>query len=83
MLFNSFTFIIFFLLVTVLYYILPHKKRWILLLISSYIFYMAWKPVFIVLIIISTLTNFIISLKIYNSKTKKRKKKFITTFTFN
>ena len=38
---------------------------------------MAWKPVFIILIIISTLTNFIISLKIYNSKTKKRKKNLL------
>ena len=82
MLFNSFTFIIFFLSVTVLYYLLPHKKRWILLLISSYIFYMAWKPVFIVLIIISTLTNFIISLKIYNSKTKKRKKNLLLLSLF-
>ena len=40
MLFNSFEFLIFFPLVTILYFILPHRFRWIHLLIASCVFYM-------------------------------------------
>ena len=57
MLFNSLDFIIFFAIVVFLYYTLPHKLRWIMLLISSCIFYMCWRAELIVLIVISTLVN--------------------------
>lgn len=66
MLFNSFSFVTFLILVFLTYYILPHKFRWILLLIASYIFYAAWNPAFIVLIIFSTVVNYFIAIKIYN-----------------
>lgn len=64
MLFNSIEFIIFFLVVTTLYFLLPHKFRWILLLISSCIFYMAWKPAYIILVLICILINYIAALMI-------------------
>lgn len=54
MLFNSIHFIIFFPLVVGVYYALPHRYRWGLLLIASYYFYMCWKPEYILLIIAST-----------------------------
>ncbi len=57
MLFNSLDFIIFFAVVVFLYYTLPHKLRWIMLLIASCIFYMCWRAELIVLIVISTLVN--------------------------
>ena len=47
MLFNSFEFLIFFLVVTLSYFLLPHKFRWFLLLVASCIFYMAFIPVYI------------------------------------
>ena len=56
MLFNSLQFIIFFAIVIFLYYILPHKYRWIMLLGASYIFYMAWRIELIALILFITLT---------------------------
>ena len=77
MLFNSFVFIIFFLVVTLLYFLLPNKLRWILLLISSYIFYMAWSPVFILLIVFSTFINYFISLLIYRNKSEINKKRLL------
>lgn len=77
MLFNSFTFIIFFITVTILYFIFPHKLRWLLLLISSYIFYMAWRPELIILIVFSTFINYFISLLIYNSSNKNKRKKYL------
>ena len=42
MLFNSFSFVIFFPIVTLLYFVIPHKFRYIWLLIASYYFYMNW-----------------------------------------
>lgn len=77
MLFNSFHFIIFFIFVTISYFLLPHKFRWILLLISSYIFYMAWRAELILLIVFSTAANFIISNKMYSSKSKRRRKNLL------
>lgn len=77
MLFNSFQFLLFFVLVTVLYYSLPHKFRWILLLISSYYFYMVWKPELIILIIFSTFVNYILSLMIYRQKDNFLRKRYL------
>lgn len=77
MLFNSFNFLVFFVVVSVLYFVLPHKVRWMMLLIASYIFYMAWRPELIVLIVFSTLTNYVIGHKIYQSKDKKRRKNLL------
>lgn len=59
MLFNSTQFLIFFPIVLLIYYILPSKIRYIWLLISSYYFYMCWNPVYIVLILISTVITYI------------------------
>ena len=47
MLFNSFEFIIFFPICTILYFLLPHKFRWIHLLIASCIFYAAFIPTYL------------------------------------
>ena len=58
MLFNSLQFIIFFAAVVLLYYILPYKLRWIMLLPASCIFYMAWRPELILLIAFSSLVNY-------------------------
>ena len=62
MLFNSLEFILFFAIVLCLYFVIPQKLRWILLLISSYVFYMFWNPKYVILIIISTLVDYIVSL---------------------
>ncbi len=77
MLFNSLHFLIFFPIVTAVYFSIPHKYRWILLLISSYYFYMSWKAEYVILIIISTLIDYIAGIIIYNSKTQRRKNLFL------
>jgi alginate O-acetyltransferase complex protein AlgI len=74
MLFNSFHFLVFFPIVVGLYYALPQKFRWILLLIASYYFYMSWKAEYIILIVASTLVDFGAGLAIENADSKKRKK---------
>src|SRR3989338_11670685 len=77
MLFNSLHFLIFLPIVIVLYFSIPHKYRWILLLISSFYFYMSWKPEFIILIIISTLIDYFAAIQIYKSNTQRVKRLFL------
>lgn len=72
LIFNSVGFLIFFPAVAALYFIIRHKYRWILLLISSYYFYMSWKPEYIILIAVSTLVSYISAINISNSKAKKK-----------
>ena len=58
MLFNSIEFFVFFIAVLLLYYNLPYKFRWILLLIASYYFYMCWEPAYALLILFSTCVDY-------------------------
>src|SRR5699024_8140766 len=60
----SIEFIIFFFIVTMIYFLIPHKLRWILLLVSSCIFYMAWQPAYIILVLICALINYFSALMI-------------------
>lgn len=55
MLFNSAAFLIFFPVVTTVYFLLPHRFRWLLLLAASCYFYMAFIPRYI-LILAATIT---------------------------
>src|ERR1035438_7294 len=58
MLFNSYTFIAFFIVVLILHNLpFPWKVKKINLLIASYIFYAAWNPPFILLLWISTVVD--------------------------
>lgn len=58
MLFNSFHFMLFYPLVVLFYFALPHRVRYIWLLIASYYFYMCWNAKYAVLIGISTLITY-------------------------
>ena len=58
MLFNSIDFLLFFPLVTVVYFLLPHRVRWMWLLVTSYYFYMSWNPRYALLIALSTLITY-------------------------
>ena len=59
MLFNSIDFLIFFPIVTTLYFVLPHKIRNYWLLIASYFFYMCWNPKYILLLMTSTVITYL------------------------
>ena len=77
MLFNSLHFLIFFPIVLVLYFFLPHRYRWVLLLIASYYFYISWNPWYISLIIASTLIDYFASLKMEGLSTKRERTPFL------
>ena len=50
MLFNSIDFVIFYVLVTTLYFTCPYKFRWVILLAASCYFYMAFVPIYILIL---------------------------------
>lgn len=77
MLFNTFEFLLFFLIVFVLFFSLPQKRRWIVLLASSYFFYGYWKPSYLILIASSTISDYFISNAIYKLKNLKTKKNLL------
>ncbi len=73
MLFNSIEFFLFFPVVLLSYYALPHKFRWAFLLVASYYFYMCWKPEFAILIMASTVIDYFTGLGIGTLKSHKAK----------
>jgi len=58
MLFNSFQFLLFFPTATLLYFLLPYRFRWQLLLLASCLFYMAFIPWYIVILIVTILIDY-------------------------
>lgn len=74
MLFHSFSYLIFFPIVVLAYFALPHRYRWSLLLISSYYFYMSWNPAYALLILFSTCVDYFLAKKIETTETKKNKR---------
>jgi D-alanyl-lipoteichoic acid acyltransferase DltB (MBOAT superfamily) len=64
-------------MVVLLYFALPHKYRWLFLLIASYYFYMNWKPIYALLIFFSTLVTWGCGLLVERAKSQSLKKKFL------
>jgi alginate O-acetyltransferase complex protein AlgI len=73
MLFNSLEFLIFFPLVTAIYFLLPHKFRWLHLLIASCIFYAAFVPVYILILLFTIVIDYFAGLMIENSAGSTRR----------
>ena len=59
MLFNSFEFAIFFPIVTILYFVLPHRRRGAFLLAASSVFYMAFVPAYIAVLFATILIDYV------------------------
>jgi alginate O-acetyltransferase complex protein AlgI len=75
MLFNSYTFIVFFIIVLILHNLpFSWKTKKINLLIASYVFYAAWNPPFILLLWLSTVVDFFVGRALYTQENKHKKK---------
>ncbi|MEO9558870.1 MAG: MBOAT family protein, partial [Nonlabens ulvanivorans] len=57
--FISISYLLFFPVIALLYYVLPHKLRWILLLVGSYFFYMSWNVKYALLMLLSTVITYL------------------------
>jgi alginate O-acetyltransferase complex protein AlgI len=73
MLFNSFGFLIFFPIVTLLYYLFPHKWRWAHLLVASCVFYAAFIPVYILILFFTIIIDYVAGILIEKANDRKRK----------
>jgi D-alanyl-lipoteichoic acid acyltransferase DltB (MBOAT superfamily) len=74
MLFNTIDFVVFLPIIIFLYYLIPQKFRWIMLLAASYYFYMSWKVEYIFLIAFSTLVDYFTGILMEKSSTKKSRR---------
>ncbi|CAN5914247.1 MBOAT family protein [soil metagenome] len=83
MLFNSLQFLLFFIAVTSLYFALPHKKRWLLLLLASCWFYIAFIPVYIFILLFTIAIDYIAGIAIEKNSGRKRKMFLIASIVAN
>ena len=74
MLFNSFEFLIFFPIVTLVYFLLPGRIQWIWLLVMSYFFYMNWHAEYALLMAACTVVTYACGRIITALPEKKHKK---------
>ncbi len=73
MLFNSLQFVLFYIVVTILYFQLRHRGRiWLLLLASSY-FYLVFKPIYILILLVTIVVDYFAGIWIAKTEGKKRK----------
>lgn len=73
MLFNSIDFILFFIVVTALYFVLPFKLRIPMLLIASCYFYMDFVPIYITILFGTIIIDYFAGILIEKSSGRKRK----------
>jgi len=83
MLFNSFHFILFFILVTTSYFLLPHKFRWLLLLAASCYFYMVFVPVYILILGFTIFIDYFAGIFLEKNSGSKRKYFLIASLIAN
>jgi D-alanyl-lipoteichoic acid acyltransferase DltB (MBOAT superfamily) len=83
MLFNSMQFAVFFLVVTTLYFAIPHKFRWFLLLASSCYFYMVFVPVYILILGFTIVIDYFAGIFLEESKGKRRRLYLICSLIAN
>lgn len=75
MLFNSYTFIVFFAVLLALHRMpFSWQTKKLNLLLASYLFYAVWNPPFILLLWISTLVDYFVGKKLYYEENKRKRK---------
>jgi alginate O-acetyltransferase complex protein AlgI len=83
MLFNSLQFLIFFPVVTLLYFLFPHRFRWLLLLMASCVFYCAFYPPYILILFFTIAVDYIAGIYIEKSTGRRRKQFLIVSIAAN
>lgn len=83
MLFNSFEFLIFYPLVTLIYFLLSQKFRWLWLLAASCYFYMFFKPIYILILAATIVIDYFAGLQLGKLEGKARKWMLILSIVAN
>lgn len=74
MLFNSWQFAVFLPIVFISYWALPHRFRWVIMLLASYYFYISAGAEFVALLILTTVISYGAAIYIEKTDTQKKKK---------
>src|ERR1035438_6022366 len=77
MLFNSIGYLFFLPVLVLLYYFLPFRWRWALLLAASYFFYLLWHVEFVLVLISATLVSYYAAIKMGQKPNKKQRLKYL------
>ncbi|MBR4719361.1 MAG: MBOAT family protein [Lachnospiraceae bacterium] len=77
MLFNSLPFMLFFPAVVILYFLIPHRYRYIWLLLGSYFFYACQDQSATVLLMVSTVITWSAGRLVYNAETQGQKRLYV------
>ncbi|MCC6370357.1 MAG: MBOAT family protein, partial [Bacteroidia bacterium] len=72
MLFNSLHFLLFLPVVVALYYLLPHKFRWLLIFVASCYFYMSFVPKYILILFAIILIDYTAAIAIEKAGDKRK-----------
>ena len=83
MLFNSIYFIFFFVFVSIVHFALPHKYRWLGLLMASCYFYMAFIPVYILILFLTIIIDYVAGIAIDKSMGVRRRNILIISIISN
>lgn len=83
MVFNSFPFLVFFLAVTTLFFCLPHRARWSLLLSASCLFYMWFIPKYILILGFTIIVDYFAGLWIEGASGARRRMALIVSLVAN
>ena len=74
MLFNSWNYLMFFIIIFIFYYIVTSKYRWIILIIGSYFFYMYSNYKYVIFILFTTLSTYYFALRLDKIKDENKRK---------
>jgi alginate O-acetyltransferase complex protein AlgI len=80
--FTSLHFLAFFPIVTLLYFVVPYRMRWVLLVLASYYFYMSWRPWYALLLLFATGISFACGLLIAAEQFGARKRTWLIAGCF-
>jgi alginate O-acetyltransferase complex protein AlgI len=83
MLFNSISYFIFFPVVIISYFNIPKTYRVFLLLVASCLFYMAFVPIYILILFAIITIDYFLALKMYSSVSTERKVYFLISIFSN
>jgi D-alanyl-lipoteichoic acid acyltransferase DltB (MBOAT superfamily) len=78
MVFNSFAFVTFFVVVTTLFFVLPHRLRWLMLLLASCFFYMFFVPIYILILVVTIMVDYSTGIWIEETSNPRKKKFFVS-----
>lgn len=77
MLFNSTSFLLFFVAISIAYFALPERFRWMLLLLGSYVFYSSWEPSYTLLLAVLTIFNYYMAFRLARPDATRSRRKVI------